>query len=842
MSNLPVRFYNNLGNLCKSKYIKIENDFLTDSYIKEIGLPEYLRKNTTLVVPCLVLKPKVPLLEFEISSNSILIENKTVHSFSILNNTKEEKKINLRFFSNQSDIEDIIAIKIFKLKPHTFLKVAFWFIRIVFVVLALFVLLNTNKDFFNLNISININNWFSIPITFIVGIFVFSKRVNRFFQTLKIFQGKSSKILIEEIIDNKLVIKTLKSERDLSMLSRLVQKQKNEILNNLFISQIDSSLSYEFLFPELYIDSPISTKKKFKKDLSRLNDYCMENLDSNKNILLIGNAGYGKTINAIKIYLDSAELFLKNLTPPVPLFLHINSIDFNVNNSDNILEQVFAQYNIDFQLIKSKEVTIDDFIFIIDALDEIKNKLEIGVINKLRKSIIFTQCWNVSTSRIDFFEKYLNNNDFTNSFYDIINLLEWDYTNEGSSLISKIFLKQDKQDKIEEFKEFIENNNLTQIIDSPLILTMLIFIWLNNQDIDLHANKFVLYESFLNFWIKRELKRNNVDEIHSPEIMKFYQNISWAVFTNPHINSKGILSIISQNEHTASSTEYISNINNYNLFIPDRNAFTHESFKEWLISKLIIESIIEESKNLKHILSTETTLAITTFVRIASQILPSDKLDHMSKVLRNMYFENLETNDSATIYLRKNACYFLSRINTQLAINYIIEILEKIENKQIKEKPFVIGTILSGFVTIKGHYDIEQRYLSKLNNDSELDIRNRKYHLAYYGDTVVSNLQDFEKDIIKTNDDWEKTRKVLLKRIGSKDLRDQYLRTLDLITIKRFLETRIKTSLKISEVLSIVKVDRKYKDLDKEKVKIIRNERRKLIVVTFKHMVNNIWK
>ncbi len=842
MSNLPVRFYNNLGNLCKSKYIKIENDLLTDSYIKEIGLPEYLRKNMTLAVPCLVLKPKVPLLEFEISSNSILIENKTVHSFSILNNTKKEKKINLRFFSNQSDIEDIIAIKIFKLKPHTFLKVAFWFVRIVFVALALFVLLNTNQNFFNLNISININNWFSIPITFIVGIFVFSKRVYRFFQTLKIFQGKSSKILIKEIIDNKLVIKTLKSERDLSILSRLVQKQKIEILNNLFISQLDSSLSYEFLFPELYIDSPISTKKKFKKDLSRLNEYCMENLDSNKNILLIGNAGYGKTINAIKIYLDSAELFLKNLTPPVPLFLHINSIDFNVTNSDNILEQVFARYNIDFQLIKSKEVTIDDFIFIIDALDEIKNKLEIGVINKLRKSIIFTQCWNVSTSRIDFFEKYLNNNDFTNSFYDIINLLEWDYTNEGSSLISKIFLKQDKQDKIEEFKEFIENNNLTQIIDSPLILTMLIFIWLNNQVIDLHANKFVLYESFFNFWIKRELKRNNIDEILSPEIIKFYQNISWAVFTNPHITNKGILSKISQNEHSDSITEYISNINNFNLFIPDRNAFTHESFKEWLISKLIIESIIEESKNLKHILSTETTLAITTFVRIAAQILPVDKLEHISKVLRNMYYENLEINDSATIYLRKNACYFLSRINTQLAINFIIEILENIENEQIKEKPFVIGTILSGFVTIKGHYDIEQRYLSKLNNDSELDIRNRKYHLAYYGDTVVSNLQDFEKDIIKTNDDWEKTRKVLLKRIGSKDLRDQYLRTLDLITIKRFLETRIKTSLKISEILSIVKVDRRYKDLDKEKVKIIRNERRKLIIVTFKHMVNNIWK
>ncbi len=310
MSNLPIRFYNNLGNLCKSKYIKIENDLLSDSYIKEIGLPEYLRKNMTLVVPCIVLKPRTPLLEFEISSNSILIENKTVFTISTLNNSKQEKAINLRFFSNQSDIEDIIAIKIFKLKPRTILKITFWIIRIIFIALALSVLLNTSQDYFNLNISVNINNWFSIPITFIVGLFVFSKRVFRFFQTMKVFQGKSSRILIEEIVDNKLVIKTLKSERDLSKLSRLVQKQKNDILNNLFISQLDSSLSYEFLFPDLYINSPISTKKQFKKDLSRLDDYCMENLNSNKNILLIGDAGFGKTINAIKIYLDSAELFL----------------------------------------------------------------------------------------------------------------------------------------------------------------------------------------------------------------------------------------------------------------------------------------------------------------------------------------------------------------------------------------------------------------------------------------------------------------------------------------------------------------------------------------------------
>ncbi|GMT45803.1 MAG: hypothetical protein IEMM0006_1635 [bacterium] len=841
MSNLKIKFYNNLGNLCKSKYIRLEDEQLINSYVKEIGLPLYLRKDKALVVPGIVLLPKTPLLKIQFSSNLIQIENETNFSLFVANSTKQNKTFNLRFFSNSSDVEDNIAINIYKINSRLLLKILFWVLRISFIAVAFFVLLNTWENYFSLSLNININNWFSIPVTFILGLFIFSNRVYRFFQTLKLFQKKSSEILIESIVDNKLSIKTLNNKRDLSSLARLIQKQKNEILNNLFISQIDNSLSYDYLFPELYIKSPISTRKQYRKDVETFDDYFAQNIEANKNILLLGNAGFGKTINAIKIYLDNADLFLENSSPPIPVFLHVNSLDLSCSTSDKILEQIFVKYNIDTDIIKNKLVTIDDFLFIVDALDEVKNKHEIEVVKNLRKSVLFTQCWNFCTSRLDFFEKHLNFSDFTQSYYDIISLTEWEFASQGSSLISKIFVKQERTDEIEDFKGFISDNDLEQVLDSPLILTMLVFIWFNNQNIELKANKSVLYELFFASWIKRELKRNNIDEKYYPEILTYYQIISWEVLINPQISSNAILKKIMQQNSSSSIKDYVSNIDSFNLFKSDSNAFTHESFKEWLISKLIIDMLIENSIKLKDLLSVETTLAITTFVRIALQILPNDKLDTISNILKTVYYDNLEYNDSDTIYLRKNACYFLSRINTKLATDYIVAILNDIESNKINETPFVIGTILSGFVTIKGHYDIEQRYLSKLNNDSELDIRNRKYHLSYYGDNVVKSLQDFEKDNIKTSDDWQKTRKVLISRIISKNLRNQHLRTLDLITIRRFLETRKKTILSFNEVIAILKVDRKYMDLEKEKVKIIRREWYKLFVVTLKHIIRNIW-
>ena len=518
MSKLRVNLYNSLGRLSKRKYISVDNKDQIHSYINEIGLPYQLKKNKANAVPAIVLNPKTPLLKVEFSANTVQIENKTTFSKYISNNKKTKLKIKLRFFSDKSDIDDNIKINIYRVKTRLFLKTLAVITRIAFVILSFFVLINTWTNYIEIKLNVEINDFLSIPITALIGIFIFSKRVYRFFQTSKLFRVINKNVLIESIIDSNLSIKTFENDKDLSLYRRIVQKQKDEVLNNVFISQIENGLTYNYLLPELYIKSPIKVNKSNHNEINTVDDWFERELKENRSYIIIGNPGLGKTINAVKLFKEKADEFLENLSAPIPIFLHANTIDYkNVKNIHEILEIIFSNYYTDTKTLNIKDLPIDDFLFIIDGLDELKDKNDYSKVKALIESPLFSQTWNICTTRKDFFEKYINNSEFIKNYTDVINLAEWNFTKESVNLITNIFEKQGKANEIDNFKKFIKENELGKIIEGPLTLTMLIFIWFNNSEIEIQANKSLLYETFLSSWIKRELNRNNINETFKNE-------------------------------------------------------------------------------------------------------------------------------------------------------------------------------------------------------------------------------------------------------------------------------------------------------------------------------------
>jgi len=142
------------------------------------------------------------------------------------------------------------------------------------------------------------------------------------------------------------------------------------------------------------------------------------------------------------------------------------------------------------------------------------------------------------------------------------------------------------------------------------------------------------------------------------------------------------------------------------------------------------------------------------------------------------------------IIRRTHLCYFIGRIECDLDGQILAALFRDLMDGVLQEHESVITTVGSGILLSK-HVDLEKEYLERLTDDDPLDLCNRSYHRVYYGDEQYVNPDTFSKDkYIPGADDWQKTRNAILRRLNLDSNRALALRGLDLITFRRFCETR----------------------------------------------------
>lgn len=100
-----------------------------------------------------------------------------------------------------------------------------------------------------------------------------------------------------------------------------------------------------------------------------------------------------------------------------------------------------------------------------------------------------------------------------------------------------------------------------------------------------------------------------------------------------------------------------------------------------------------------------------------------------------------------------------------------------------------VGQSLFFGVIKKGDLARERELFDLLNNDSEYSNSNRGYHLAYYG-SGASEMSVIYSD--EATADWDGPLQAFMRHFASSDTEHYYLRRIDLVTMRQFMEFRKK--------------------------------------------------
>ena len=82
----------------------------------------------------------------------------------------------------------------------------------------------------------------------------------------------------------------------------------------------------------------------------------------------------------------------------------------------------------------------------------------------------------------------------------------------------------------------------------------------------------------------------------------------------------------------------------------------------------------------------------------------------------------------SSLIIREHTCYYLSRLETENAVHFLEQAMEKEPNKWVQR------AIMVGLGIFSGRDDVLEKYISILHKDHEAASINIGYNLAYYGD------------------------------------------------------------------------------------------------------------
>jgi len=629
--------------------------------------------------------------------------------------------------------------------------------------------------------------------------------------------------------------------QDYPEIYELVKKQLQYLKNRPMLAHLyDEKESLEFLFSSCYIDPPICLLRNPPSENQRLNSWNERNLELGKSMIIIGRPGIGKTTAMINIYMKLADNFILGKSKYLPIFITTSSVrPDEIECIEDLMLKVANIYHIllpkDCIKIFSKWV-----ILIIDGIDEFfrEPSIELEKMAAIKSWSLLSGCSHALSVRSDFFRKYLSDAEFCSKYSEIVDLQEWSLDSEIELFINSYFQAQGLEGK-ELFRSFLFKIN--HLVRTPLSLTLVLFIW--RYDMNPYAVQLStitsLYDGFLNSWLRREIGRPPALIKDIIILRKLLECSAWIHFSHRKGKLLTLLELVSELAKQFKICEpslnddsgFLSLLRLRKPVLYEKEnilieGFLHESIEEFLVSRVIISTLLgkQNSSNLVKLLSVTYNYDINLFVRETFDLLHINDKNKIGKKLSNVYFRY---SNSPKVNIGDSALYYLGRLGTEYANKTLNNLFNKITSGEMIEHPMVKGTIASGLI-IMGDIETERIYLNNLKNDTPDDIRNRKYHLVYYGDKHYEGPDGFLIDQIMTSDDWGKTRSALVKRFKSKRKRDIMLRAFDLVTFRRFCETRRYFRMSPEERESIDQADKGLDNIPEDKIELIKIELTKL--------------
>lgn len=566
------------------------------------------------------------------------------------------------------------------------------------------------------------------------------------------FAPSPKKSLENEINEEDIIPHDLENE-ELQVIFQYIEKEKTDIFltlspgsTTLFVGDIVGS-------DELFIHLPWANYLGAVWP-EELVGYLTQVISTEKQILLLGEPGQGKTTVMKRVFTIMADRFIKKPDEVIPIYIALRDISYPddksgetllllwkyLHNKRNPLPLSYDQFL--FLLRKNK------IIFLFDGFDEMAMELSQPSINKRASNEIFSQL-SILSCRNNFYQQFLSTSVIQQNYLEKIELLPLKFDEDTIKYIIVFCNRKGKKpDNI--IRTIKENKELLDLAQRPMLLNMMVDVLTDSQEsFEIEWNISKLYEIYTEKWLKNEaMKPDSVLRWH--EKAALMEEIAWSIYQTEAPSSYSYGDRFQQNatftrtnfsKYLQQHADKYQNITFskivddicFRTFLigsyGDYYYFIHKSFQEYYVAKYIFRSMQSSSENAAKTLQVSTPAEVASFLEdlLSSKQVSKHEKDSIVYNLISAYQQNVKE-DLRSLIIREHTCYYLSRLGTQNAILFLEQTLEKELNKWVQR------AIIVGLGIFCGRQDLLENYITILDKDKEAASINIGYNLAYYGD------------------------------------------------------------------------------------------------------------
>lgn len=584
-------------------------------------------------------------------------------------------------------------------------------------------------------------------------------------------------------------------------IKQIVNKQKDSLKARKTSTSFSMSLGDVFekgyyIEPEYFVESG-----SFSKENIELENSLVEELCSQKSVLIYGEAGYGKTTILARSFFNHVEKFNKEDGYEIPFYIWLKDKGSEYHfDFYKYIQECFETY-LKMKPYPYLDLNISTIVpyFYLDGFDEIAEKISTEEVNRIVKSSIFNYPL-LLTSRIQYALRYLQNYDLANKFNVRIKINKWDSEKAKKYINNFCTIKRKDQEFINRIYALLtDNKDLNDILDNPLLITMLLWvIEANRMDIpETISTRVELFQECFKELARRELPRAKINSANEKDLVLIWAYFSWLVYKEKLEGRKAKINNLLIKLQTEYLPQYGKSYNEsiFESIFDTSGDFVfgtfHEQFLEFLVAIALNYACLYKKKPYPEFLKYVVRPEINRYFRgIWNESIDSEKEDVANNIFEQ-YKNNVGLSDNTAIATRVHAVYHISRLNSRLREENLRRAFS-IENNISVCLSLYFGVIKMGWL------QEEEQFYNLLVENQEYNMANRGYHLAYYSDiSPEGDLPFFDSG----EADWSNTLKAFIRHFES-DRREQYfLRRIDLVTMLQLMESRKSTGPLTKDIL-----------------------------------------
>lgn len=422
-----------------------------------------------------------------------------------------------------------------------------------------------------------------------------------------------------------------------------------------------------------------------------------------------------------------------------------------------------------------------EWILVLDGLDEssLSRTTLVPIIEVIAKEATLL----VTCRRYDY-ERYLQG--VKEYFNSVIQLLTWKEEDVSKYLVA---LKTGGKVRAHAFiSDYLNRGELPDFITLPLWLSMLTFLTERagsaNLSIDLTTSApYELLRLCADAVAEDELKRQGVTDKSKDDLRNFWGSCAWeiqkAVRDKKPLRVSDLEAALGIQEATSIGKAVFAPLD---MFGNQVYGFFHEVFREYWLAEYLVDRLIDDKIDAQQrvdYFSYQRSRETNSFVRL--RIKSREDIRIISMRLQEA-IRSTSLVGGRALFAKNQLVYLLGRVDGSEANRAFLSAVWNSSD----ESPFVKHSAAFGAVML-GDSVIEDEYYQLLNTSDADDKMNRGYHLYYYKDLNVS---ESEMPVIDDGQsDGERTMRQLFKRLTRSEVRNLNLRRIELLTVRRFLET-----------------------------------------------------